>query len=283
VTLTANLGSHLQRSGVRFRTNVEHSNWQAFSSIKFQWNKKGFGPINNSIESIISLGGSFTHGDLNPTDDSYAYLPFTLFREAKQKYSYGYSFDYFIDRHKTSQGTGSVLIKLDDFYLIGTNDILGNLSGRDQYRTGSFAIAYTHDQVVVYSKVLMWTGQTRCAKMKRVKQPVSFRSKYGYKDNSECNYSHLSHGILSIGGVYRVNSHWMPMLEIGRDDERIRNTVQNRLIHDMPFIPAKWNGAQNLHIPMIDSDGELYLFKEGQKVKPSKWFLQMGLNDGISY
>lgn len=283
VAMTINLGSHLQRSGIQFRTHIEHENWQAFSAIKFHFNKKGLGPIKNSLESVVSIGGSFTHGDFTNSSEEYSYLPFTLFREASQKYSYCYTYNYFMDGHNTSQGTGDIIIKLNKLYLIGSNDLLGNLNGRDQYRTGSFAIAYADNRAIIYSKVLMWTGQTRCAKMKRIRKKTTLRSKYGYKDNSHCNYSHLSHGIFSMGIAYRAHNFWTPILEIGRDAEQIRNTVQNKLIHDMPFIPSKWNSAENLHIPMIDTKGNLYLYKKDQEIKSSSWFLQLGMNDGIFY
>ncbi len=284
VALTINLGKHIQRSGLQFRTHVEYKQWQAFSSAKFHLAKKGLGPINNSLETVLSAGASFSHGTLSrfAADRDYYYLPFTLFREAKTKYSYGYSFHYFLDRHRTSQGTGDFFIKLGEFYLIAENDLLGNISGKDQYRTGSIAGAYVSDRIVLHSKGLMWTGQTRCKGMKRVTNNPKFNSRYGYKDHSMCNYSNLSHGIFTIGLSYRTQ-YWSPTLEIGRDDERIRNTIQNKWIHDMPFIPKRWNGAKNAHIPMLDIYGNPFIDKKEQILKPARWYLQLGLNDGIGY
>jgi len=284
IALTVNIGTHIQRSGLQFRGHLEYKQWQAYSSAKFNFSKKGLGPIKNSIGTLLSAGASFSHGnqEILNTDHDYLHLPFLLFRESFKKYSYGYSFHYYLDRHKTSQGSGSIFIKLNNVYLIGENDILGNLTGKDQYRTGSFALAYVADRIVLHSKVLMWTGQTRCKGMQRVKNNPRFDSRYGYKDHSMCNYSNLSHGIFSMGLSYRTN-HWMPTLAIGRDDEKIRNTVQNKLIHDMPFIPKRWNGAKNAHIPMLDINGNPYINKNEQVLKPGSWFLQLGLNDGIFY
>jgi len=51
----------------------------------------------------------------------------------------------------------------------------------------------------------------------------------------------------------------------------------------MDFIPEKWNGAQNLHIPMIDKKGNPYLYKKDQEIKNGKWFLQLATNHGWFY
>ncbi len=51
----------------------------------------------------------------------------------------------------------------------------------------------------------------------------------------------------------------------------------------MPFIPKKWNKVENLHIPMIDREGNQYLYRKEQKIKKPKLFLNSYLSPNIFY
>ena len=37
---------------------------------------------------------------------------------------------------------------------------------------------------------------------------------------------------------------------------RVRHAIQNRLIHDVIFLPKKWRFKTNAHVPMLDEKGE---------------------------
>jgi hypothetical protein len=50
-------------------------------------------------------------------------------------------------------------------------------------------------------------------------------------------------------------------------------------MHDMYLWPAKWNTAKNPHVPMLDSEGKPYLYKEGQEVRKVKFYFNLGLNE----
>ena len=67
----------------------------------------------------------------------------------------------------------------------------------------------------------------------------------------------------------------------GIDDEGIRHLFQNKLMHDMKFIPSKWEHMNNPHIPMLQPDGTAYLFKTGQLVRKPKPFFEIGLNNPL--
>jgi len=70
---------------------------------------------------------------------------------------------------------------------------------------------------------------------------------------------------------------------MGVDSEHIRYAIQDIFIHDMYFIPKKWNKAKNPHYPMLDTTGQPYLFKPGQKVKPTSFYFEFSGNTGIFY
>ena len=69
----------------------------------------------------------------------------------------------------------------------------------------------------------------------------------------------------------------------GVDDEHIRNVIQNKLMHDLPFLPQKWMQTEQPHIPMLAEDGKQYLFKENQKVKPTELYFNVAMNSSLFY
>jgi hypothetical protein len=54
----------------------------------------------------------------------------------------------------------------------------------------------------------------------------------------------------------------------GIDAEQVRNFVQNRFVHDV--FRGKKHRPKNCHIPMVDTAGNQYLYRPGQKIKPVK-------------
>ena len=53
----------------------------------------------------------------------------------------------------------------------------------------------------------------------------------------------------------------------GIDAEQVRNALQNRLFHDMVFLPRRWRQPKNCHISMLDTAGNPYLYRPGQHIK----------------
>lgn len=69
--------------------------------------------------------------------------------------------------------------------------------------------------------------------------------------------------------------------EVGVDSEKVRHAVQNRFIHDMTFLPDKWVTMENPHVPMRDTEGGQYLFREGQTIKPAEPFVEVSMNPSL--
>ena len=96
-------------------------------------------------------------------------------------------------------------------------------------------------------------------------------------------YTNLSHGLLSAQFKWNVAYSQIVQANAGIDAEQVRDVVQNKLIHDMKFIPKKWQKNKNCHIPMLDDKGEPYLYKEGQKIKPARVYFNLFSNAGLFY
>ena len=253
-----------------FQTNIE---WKVYDQIG------SFGPKNPGAESKLSIAFIYGYGK-----NEYYENPFYSVEQnqLKRKYALGYVYQYYKDQTNTSQGTGSLIIGIAGFQIITENDILGNLQGLDQYRTGAFGVTYRRQEHLFALKTILYTGQTRCDQMKRV-QDSNYPSRFGYKDNSACQHSDCSHGILA--GSYAIAGPTKHALGIGFgiDADQIRNIVQNKLIHDMYFIPSFMNSAENPHIPMLDREGKLFLYQEDQRIRLPRFFYSLSANGNMFY
>lgn len=283
---TGDIGTKFRRGGLLFQITQKAGRgdrFEFYSAVQLKFVQRGMGPQKNSTEMSIHAGAAVAMGKWNYNNFSgNYYVPFSFLTTHGRRSQLAYTFNYYMDHHKTTQGTGTITIKVGNTYIISENDLFGNLDGKDRFRTGSLGLYLRKDKFFAGLKTTLWTGETRCSEMKRVKDSM-FPGRYGYKDIEPCTYANFSHGLLSLESGYMHSDFFMPALRIGKDDERIRNFVQNEIIHDMHFIPSKWNTAQNLHIPMLDTEGKAYLYKEDQELKKGKFFLQLAVNHSWFY
>ena len=99
-----------------------------------------------------------------------------------------------------------------------------------------------------------------------------------YENTVGGKYTEFSHGLLSAQFKYAGNYFQNYQANIGVDSERIRHAVQNRFGHDILI-----GHGINAHVPMLDDKGKQYLFKEGQKVKPMKFYMNLFSNPATFY
>jgi hypothetical protein len=133
--------------------------------------------------------------------------------------------------------------------------------------------------------VILWTGnphQSDC-----IYPPDSapeLGARFGYFSMQGSNYGKYSHGILTAGVSFFSDAGCIGG-RLGIDNEKIRNFIQNRLIHDGKLFPfaTKWYKAKNPHIPMLDSKGEVFRGSKFQIRRPSRWYCQYSLNSWDFY
>jgi len=105
-----------------------------------------------------------------------------------------------------------------------------------------------------------------------------------YKSDKGGYHTQQSSGLLSAQFQYLTPFQYQNIqANIGVDSERIRHAIQNRLIHDMIFLPRIWRKKDAAHIPMIDKNGEQYLFGKDQKVKPPSFYFNLFSNPNLFY
>ena len=272
VGLNIHFGTHFQRLGITAGAFYIHEFIQVNGMTGLDYYLKTPGPGGRGLEGILSLGTTFLWGK-----DSVVYNPFMhqVSNQSYKPYSVGYAMNVYGDMKKTSQRTGVLGFQWKEFEFIHENDVLGNLK-TDKYRTSAFLLAYRYEDMRFGMSSVLWTGNTGSLRAKNV-HDKSF-ARFGYIDMTDAEFGNISHGILGVQAEYAFYGHQVARASIGIDAEQVRNVLQNKLAHDSWFLPEKWNKQRNYHVPMIDTKGDIYLYKEGQQVRPPRLYIDLSMN-----
>jgi hypothetical protein len=197
--------------------------------------------------------------------------------QTEKRNSIGYAFNYYLNNIKTSQATGTVSFQFGNFQLISEDDIFAG-GIRDEFRTGSGLIQYRSNNFQYAINFTGWTGK----RGSHVDDP-DYPSRNGYMDMSQSLYGNVSAGLLSIQIQYAAPYGQILQASMGTDDEHVRNFFQNKLIHRLFFSPknGRWRGGSDL--PMIDTEGKMYLYKPGQKIRQAKFYFNLFANPDLFY
>ena len=278
ITLGANLafGTHYQRLGVNFHFYYVSNFFQSNSDVRLYFNLRAPGPRALYPELVVSQGVVFGFG----TRDT-LFNPFItpVSNQTFHKGSFAYSYNFYFNRRLTTQQTGIIAIEVNRVSLISENDLLAR-PYFDRFRTAAFLLQYQYLNIFQGAiNCTMWTGQMG---QKRGITNPDFN--FGcYMDTTGAVYASTSHGLLSAQIKYNLGYFQNGQLNAGIDAEQVRNAVQNQFIHDMPFIPKRWNKARNCHLPMLDVNGNQYLEKETQKIRKPRPYFNLFTNANIFY
>ena len=259
-------GTHVNRVGGFAEARYAHDRYDVYNRTAVFFAFQSWGPPLRGVELQNQTGFDIGWGKANGRFDS------RLTRSTRQ-YAAGYSYNVYLDTRKTSQVTGSINMQLDKIMLSIENDIFAR-GYYDRYRTGALRIGYVDSNVYAGLQLSMWTGQHNGHRI----HDSTYPGPNGYMNLSDGRYGSYSHGILSAFVQHRAG-YATAAAAIGVDADQIRHAVQNKVLHDMPFIPRKWKKRPNAHIPMIARGGRPYVFDFGQRVRPIKPYLQLSLND----
>lgn len=268
------VGNRFQRIGVNLNSYYFYDFVQVNAGIRLYRNLKNIGPKVEYNESVISGGLVLACGKkqkyFNPFVNEYS-------NQTKRKFSLAYSYNAYLNKVKTKQQTGIVAFQFDKISIVAENDILAK-PFFDRFRTGAFLLQYQYKNIFQAAvNCTMWTGQMGRQVMDNGNFPR------GYMDTTGSVYSNHSHGLLSLQVKANLGHAQNAQANIGVDAEQVRNFVQNKLIHDMIFIPRKWFRQINSHIPMLDSSGKQYLYLPDQKVKKPDFYWNTFTNSTAFY
>ncbi len=260
-------GTHVQRFGVVIQAYYVYNFAQVNASIRLYDNFKDLGPTGEHAELNGSLGLCLGYG--RKTTDTNLFVS-AIGNQTGYKNSVAYSYNFWRNKIQTSQVTAVVAFQFNRFSVISENDLFAK-PVLDRFRTGAMLIQYQYKQFQYAVNMTMWTGQL-CDVCIKNDSLYPFR---GYIDGEGSTYGNLSHGLLS-GQVKYANEYGQYLqLNVGADSEKIRNAIQNRALHDV--IP------NNYHLPMIDTEGNQYLYRKGQKVKKTRLYINAYTSPNLFY
>jgi hypothetical protein len=268
------LGNRFDRLGFSFNGFYKDNFFQGNAGFRLYYNFRNLGPKKQYLEGQTSLGVVFGMGRTDTIRNRFVN---SVSNQTSYLNSIAYSYNVYFNKIGTTQQTGIFAFQFYNFSLLTENDIYARPM-LDRFRTGAFLLQYQYQDFQFGINTTLWTGQMGCKV-----NDGSYPSAHGCMDTTGATYAHYSHGLLSAQVKYIAPYYQTAQLSLGIDAEQVRHAVQNRFIHDMPFVPKKWNKANNAHIPMLDDKGEQYLYKEGQKIRPARFYYNVFLNPALFY
>ncbi len=268
-------GTHFDRIGISCNGYYANEDYQINPGFKIYYNFKNIGPLKKYFEFAPSIGVIISFGKNDSLKNSFLS---PVGNQTTKRNSVGYAFNYYLNHIKTSQATGTVSLQFGKFQIIGEDDLFAG-GIRDEFRTGSILAQY-RDRYFQYGINLFtgWTGK----RGKHTDDP-NYPSRNGYMDMSQSLYGYVSAGLLSAQIQYAAPYGQILQGNIGIDAERVRNLFQNKLVHELFFSPKKehWRGGADL--PMIDTEGKMYLYKKDQKIRPDRFYCNFFANPNLFY
>lgn len=276
IGLSYQLGSHQNRTGVNFTSSLG----KPYTNISFQYDLlytlKDLGYFEKSFQHIVGFKLASAFQENSTIYRPFVHSPFTN----SYFYEFYYLYRYYFNSWNTHQPTGEIGLNFGHFFLIHENDLLAAKSV-DKFRTAAMRLGYQDSVQSIGSSFILWTGNKDHPNTKRINSSVF--SRYGYFDLTETPYGKYSHGILSFDYSREISHGNNLRFSAGFDHEKIRNTIQNKFMHDLPVWPIKWNTAKSRHIPMVDDNGHAFLYSPGQKLPKGQFYWNLALNPTAFY
>jgi hypothetical protein len=275
VGATIAVGNRFHRMGLVLQGYYLYDFVQINAEARVYHNLKNLGPKFEYNEAVTSAGIVFAYGN----KQNY-YNPFlnSVSNQTKHRYSVGYSYNAYFNKIKTKQRTGTIALQFGDISLIGENDIFAQPI-LDRFRTGALLLQYQYKNLFQSAlNCTMWTG--KMGNSIRDNKDFPF---VGYMDTVSGLYTNCSHGLLSLQFKGNIGLGQTVQANVGIDAEQVRQAVQNRLFHDLIFIPRKWYKPVNCHIPMLDREGNQYLYKKDQKIRKPDLYWNAFSNASLFY
>ncbi|MBN4072870.1 hypothetical protein JYT74_02395 [Crocinitomix catalasitica] len=271
---TCSFGNKINRFGLQISGYYNYAFAQANSQLAIYYNIRSMALKKRTFEIQWGLGVELGFGREDSVRNEFVGLGEN---NMEHIYSAGYSYLRYWDWQGTSQSAGIFDLNIIDFRIIGENDLFGGGKGwRDRFRTGGLMIEYQYEKFKFALSTAIWTGDyTGC----KTVQDSIYPARFGYRLQEGSEFGDRSVGLFSAQVRYLLPYNQMPRIDLGFDSERVRNFFQNRLIHNMRFFPGKWIKHPQGHIPMLQKDGSQYLFRDGQKIKPTSFYFNLGLNN----
>jgi hypothetical protein len=267
-----NLGSHIQQIGFFAKSFYAPNIIQLNLGSSFTFNLKSYGNRLKMWESrtyigLIGLGGK-RECEIDFQLDG-------LNHQTNFNHAIGFNYLFYFDNRKTSQLSGGWSLRYNQFSIQFENDVFGGQS-KDRFRSGVLQFNILNQQHKFSIGTYIWTGETGNSKW--IKTPQK-NCPNGYRNLEETLFGKTSHGILYAGYQNNFIMYNFAHIKIGIDSEQVRHIIQNKITHDLIFLPKRIP-RNTPHYPRLDENG-CAIFEKKKKRK-DKLYFQLNLNDNWS-
>ncbi len=269
--IVLDFGSHENEIGIEVNTCGLYRFTQLNVGTRFSFLLNSLGGRINYLENRTNVGLLFLGGKRQtPIENYFA----GLIHNSNYNNALGYNYIWYFDNAGTSQRSGAFGLTLNKTSIFFENDVFGG-QAKDRFRTGHLQFSYRTELVRYSLGINMWTGET-CGSPRL--KPIE-NCPNGFKNLTNLPFGKTSHGIFYFGAQYQLpifqNIHW----RLGMDSEEIRHFFQNRLTHDLMFLP-KSIPRNTPHYPRIDKNGNPVFNKNDRR--EDLFYLQFGTNGNWS-
>lgn len=264
-----NIGTNVNAIGTNLGVYYSDFFYQFNANTQLKFNATSYGNRVHFWENRTAIGLVLLAGKRNLEPD---FQLDGLNHQTKFSKGIAYNYLFFFDQAKTSQRSGAWAIHLNYFTLAIENDVFGN-QRKDRFRTHTMQATYRHQEWKIFTNLFLWTGET--AKSVWDKTPMD-KAPSGVRRLNELPYGKTSHGIISFGASKLLDFGQVASLKVGYDSEQTRHIVQNRLGHDLIFLPKSFK-RNTPHYPRLNEEG-MPVYKK-KEVRKNKLFYQINLNE----
>lgn len=268
--LVLEAGTHELAIGFHLKSFIGFDYAQLNVGNTFMWKFYSLGKREMFYENRFYAGGALMVGKNQSVVD---FELDGLNHQTKKNFAVAYNFLIYSDNAGTSQLSGAFGMHIKNVSIKFENDVFSG-QAKDRFRTGILDISYRTPTFKINTGFYIWTGETAGSfwdkSVKTKKMPS------GYRSLEDLPYGKTTHGIVYGGIKYLMHFGNVVHARIGVDSEQFRHALQNRLIHDMAFLPQTFP-RNTPHYPRLDENGCPVFEKE--LVRKPKFYLQFGINE----
>tara|TARA_B110000305_G_scaffold67445_1_gene75597 strand:- start:7 stop:903 length:897 start_codon:yes stop_codon:yes gene_type:complete len=270
IGISANFGTHINSIGMTLSGYWTDSFVQLNIKSALHFHVKNLGGRKKYFEARTAFGAVLLAG--KKEKDTIDFQLDGLNHQTTYNFGLGYNYILYHDNIKSTQSSGGFAVHVKNLSIYHENDVFAG-QGRDRFRTGQFHFAYHYRDYKFGVGVKMWTGETRGGKHVDF---VNDKIRGGYKTLDHLPYGKTSHGIFYSSFSYNLPHKQDAFVKIGIDSEEIRHAIQNRLIHDLIFLPKSVKHLSS-HYPRLDEFGCPVFEKKTRK--KDRFYFQLGTGD----
>ncbi len=269
VGVLLNMGTHVDAIGLNIKGYYTDYFFQVNGGSTIYFHPKSYGNRKNFWESRTVLGGVLLAGKKEQTPNL---MLDGLNHQTPYNLGIAYNYIWYFDNRGTSQSSGAFGFHINAFSLFHENDFFAG-EGEDRFRTGLAYANYRYKDWQFALGLNIWTGDSRHGTWERLTMD---KCPNGFCVLEDEPYGKSSHGILFASVTHQFEFGQNATMRVGLDSEHIRHGFQNRLLHDLIFLPKSMKRSTP-HYPRLDEQG-CPVF-DPKQVRKNKFYFQMNAND----